>query len=148
MNPLESWSGGSKSFVRESAAIVFASLFLSASIADLHSQNKPPPNMVVGSKPDNSLYYWHPPKTNHFRMTNVWITIAGEAMTPGSEDGTNNEARFNQPVGLAMDEEGDLYVTDVRTARNRSSPPWRELQGGAVLQMAPTAPPGSTNQRA
>jgi sugar lactone lactonase YvrE len=78
----------------------------------LHSQNKPPPNMAVGSKPDTSLFYWHPPKTNHFRMTNVWITVAGAAMKPGSDDGANNEARFNQPVGLAMDQAGDLYVTD------------------------------------
>jgi len=68
--------------------------------------------MAVGSKPDFSLYYWHRGKTNHYRFTNVWSTIAGSATKSGSVDGTNSEARFNQPVGLVMDKAGDLFVTD------------------------------------
>jgi DNA-binding beta-propeller fold protein YncE len=78
----------------------------------LNSQTKPPPNTVVGSKPDLSLFYWHPGRTNHYRFTNVWMTIAGSATMPGSHDGTNNEALFNQPVGLSMDKAGELFVTD------------------------------------
>jgi DNA-binding beta-propeller fold protein YncE len=85
---------------------------LFAAIADLHSQPQPAPNTASGSKPDTSLYYWHPPKTNHQRFTNVWTTIAGTAAMPGNHDGTNDEARFNQPVGLAMDKAGHLFVAD------------------------------------
>src|SRR5438128_2351048 len=68
--------------------------------------------MAAGSKPDRSIMYWHPPITNYLQITNYWTTVAGAAMTPGSDDGTNNQARFNQPVGLAMDKDGDLFVTD------------------------------------
>jgi len=43
-----------------------------------------------------------------------WIvsTLAGLAGTPGSADGTNDEARFNLPSALAVDAAGNLFVTD------------------------------------
>ena len=45
---------------------------------------------------------------------NDWLvdTVAGLAGTPGSNDGTNNGARFKTPRGLAMDPNGTLYVSD------------------------------------
>ncbi len=39
-------------------------------------------------------------------------TIAGLAGSFGSADGTNSDARFNYPVGLAVDGFGNLYVAD------------------------------------
>ena len=39
-------------------------------------------------------------------------TLAGQAGTPGSADGPGPEARFNKPVGLAIDRHGTLYVAD------------------------------------
>ena len=39
-------------------------------------------------------------------------TIAGLAGSFGSADGTNSDARFNYPVGLAVDSSNNLYVTD------------------------------------
>lgn len=42
----------------------------------------------------------------------MWQTIAGAPRLPGSVDGTNNQARLNQPVGLARDKTGDLFVAD------------------------------------
>ncbi len=41
-----------------------------------------------------------------------WFTIAGKAGTPGSTEGTNSAARFNQPNGMTMDKAGNLYVAD------------------------------------
>ena len=43
-----------------------------------------------------------------------WIvsTIAGLALTHGSVDGTNSEARFWSPTGIAVDTNGHLYVAD------------------------------------
>ena len=42
----------------------------------------------------------------------VVTTIAGFPGAPGSADGTNSAARFNQPLGIAVDAAGNLYVTD------------------------------------
>jgi sugar lactone lactonase YvrE len=43
-----------------------------------------------------------------------WIvsTLAGLPGTLGSADGTNDEARFDRPSGLAVDIAGNLFVTD------------------------------------
>ena len=43
-----------------------------------------------------------------------WVvsTVAGLAGSLGSADGTNGDARFNRPSGLALDAGGNLYVTD------------------------------------
>ena len=42
----------------------------------------------------------------------VVTTIAGLANALGFADGTNSVARFAQPVGIAMDAAGNLYVSD------------------------------------
>jgi len=67
--------------------------------------------MVVGSKFEPA-YRWIPGQTNRYQFTNVWTTIAGSATEPGNDDGTNTDARFNQPFGLAMDPAGNLFVAD------------------------------------
>ncbi len=45
-----------------------------------------------------------------------WIPtmVAGSSGVPGSSDGTNSEARFNGPRGIAVDASGVLYVSDAR----------------------------------
>jgi hypothetical protein len=47
-------------------------------------------------------------------MGTNWVvtTLAGLAGSPGSSDGTNSDARFNNPRGVAVDGAGVLYVTD------------------------------------
>lgn len=39
-------------------------------------------------------------------------TLAGRAESWGTEDGPAGSARFNGPVGLALDKQGDLFVSD------------------------------------
>jgi sugar lactone lactonase YvrE len=43
-----------------------------------------------------------------------WVvsTIAGVALTPGSSDGIGSAARFNNPYDVAIDSNGNLFVTD------------------------------------
>ncbi len=41
-------------------------------------------------------------------------TIAGTAGVTGSNDGTNGQAQFNSPSGLACDPAGNLYVADTQ----------------------------------
>ena len=42
----------------------------------------------------------------------VVTTLAGRAGSSGSADGTNSAARFNYPMGVALDTAGNLYVGD------------------------------------
>jgi hypothetical protein len=41
-----------------------------------------------------------------------WTTIAGSAGVIGSADGTNEQARFKSPAGIAVDGAGTLFVAD------------------------------------
>jgi len=53
-------------------------------------------------------------KVSRIGATANWavITIAGLPGQAGSSNGTNNQARFNQPTGLACDPAGNVYVAD------------------------------------
>jgi sugar lactone lactonase YvrE len=53
----------------------------------------------------------------------VVVTIAGLAGAAGSQDGTNNSARFGFPYGVAVDTSGNLYVTDLINATIRKVSP-------------------------
>jgi uncharacterized protein YjiK len=63
----------------------------------------------------------------------VVTTLAGTAGIFGSTDGTGAAARFNGPVGVAIDSAGDIYVTDQGTIV-------RKVTGaGVVTTLAGTA---------
>jgi hypothetical protein len=49
-----------------------------------------------------------------FSVGTNWVasTIAGSPGIIGTNDGTNNLARFNKPQGIAVDHNGNLYVAD------------------------------------
>lgn len=49
-----------------------------------------------------------------FAGTTNWqvSTIAGQPGVPGTNDGAGNEAQFDQPTGIAVDTNGNIYVTD------------------------------------
>jgi hypothetical protein len=42
----------------------------------------------------------------------VVTTLAGLAGSDGSADGTGSAARFHDPIGVAVDSTGNLYVTE------------------------------------
>ena len=97
---------------------VAAAFFWLLSTASVNAQVKAPPKPNPGAAVPNgnmtstTFYSWVPARTNHTHYSNVWTTIAGTAGVSGSKDGTNHEAQFNQPMGLAMDNAGKLYVAD------------------------------------
>lgn len=64
----------------------------------------------------------------------VVTTIAGTAGVAGTADGTGTAARFNRPRGIAVDGNGNLFVTDYSNATLRQITP-----GGVVLTLAGTA---------
>jgi len=80
---------------------------------DAHFQT--PSNLVVD--PSGNIFVSDLKNHTIRRMTpqgTNWVvtTIAGMAGMPGSADGTNSDARFNLPHGIAMDRGGVLYVSD------------------------------------
>ena len=48
-------------------------------------------------------------------------TLAGLASNPGSTDGSGSAARFNQPIGIAVDFGGNVFVADTRNHTIRRS---------------------------
>jgi sugar lactone lactonase YvrE len=60
-------------------------------------------------------------------------TLAGDPATRGNVDATGNAARFNHPVGLAVDTAGSLYVADTFTHTVR-----KVTSGGIVTTVAGT----------
>jgi hypothetical protein len=63
----------------------------------------------------------------------VVSTLAGSAGQTGSADGAGANARFKQPLGIATDPSGNLYVTDSGNDTIRKISP-----GGAVTTLAGT----------
>jgi len=53
----------------------------------------------------------------------VGTTLAGQASSPGSADGSGGSARFNAPFGVAADSAGNLYVADTRNNSIRKVTP-------------------------
>ena len=61
-------------------------------------------------------------------------TLAGNAGTPGSADGTGTAANFNGPSGIVLDGAGNIYVTDTFSHTVR-----QVTQAGVVTTLAGTA---------
>jgi sugar lactone lactonase YvrE len=64
----------------------------------------------------------------------VVTTLAGNPGHPGHADGTGSGASFNEPMGLAVDALGNVYVADSENATVRRITP-----GGAVSTIAGVA---------
>ena len=72
-------------------------------------------------------------------QTYTFTTLAGLAGSSGSTDGTGSAARFNNPVGVAVDSAGNVYVVDQVNHTIRKVTP-----GGVVITLAGLA--GSTGK--
>jgi uncharacterized delta-60 repeat protein len=68
-------------------------------------------------------------------------TLAGLAGSPGSVDGVGTEARFNNPLGLALDRTGNLYVADSYNETIRKITP----QGVVTTVAGSAGDPGSVD---
>ena len=69
----------------------------------------------------------------------VVTTVAGLAGSVGSTDATGTDARFNQPTGVAVGPEGDIYVADSANDAVR-----RISTDGAVTTLSGTAGSGGS----
>ena len=63
--------------------------------------------------------------------TMIVTTLAGSAGVTGSDDGTGTAARFDQPEGVAVDANGNVYVSDTGNNTIRKIMP-----GGTVITLA------------
>jgi glucose/arabinose dehydrogenase len=61
-------------------------------------------NLYVADRDNNTIRKITP--------AGVVTTLAGAAGSYGSADGTGADARFSRPIGVAVDGDGNLYVTD------------------------------------
>jgi hypothetical protein len=71
----------------------------------------------IGSDSSGNLYVADNGNNTVRKLTPVgidWVssTIAGMAGRSGSVDGTNNQTRFNGPIGIAVDGAGNVYASD------------------------------------
>jgi hypothetical protein len=62
-------------------------------------------------------------------------TVAGRAGSPGAADGNGNSARFNEPSGIVVDNDGVLYVADTGNHLIR------KIENGRVTTIAGTSDP-------
>ena len=68
-------------------------------------------------------------------------TLAGTGRQSGSTNGTGSEARFNAPIGLAVDAAGNVYVSDSQNETIRKITP----QGEVTTLAGSAGIPGSAN---
>ena len=61
-------------------------------------------NIYVADTPNNTI--------RKITADGVVTTFAGSAGVPGSSDGMGSSARFNHPIGVAVDGAGNVYVAD------------------------------------
>ena len=87
-------------------------------------------NTPCGIAVDNNTNVYVADKLNHvIRMLALsgtnWVssTIAGLAGNPGSANGTNGNARFTAPCGVAVDGAGNVYVADTGNSTIRKLTP-------------------------
>jgi cholesterol oxidase len=79
----------------------------------------------------------------------VVSTLAGVAAEPGFSDGTGSAARFNGPIGVAVDTSGNIYVGDMDNNAIRKITPSgvvSTLVGSPNVSLRNSQQPASTNQ--
>lgn len=62
--------------------------------------------------PEGNLYSWASQNILKVTPSGIVATAAGRPSTPGCEDGSASDVRFNDPAGIAIDRNGRLYVAE------------------------------------
>jgi len=95
----------------------------------------------IAVDPTGNVYVADNQKIRKITPTGVISTLAGsDSGERGNADGVGTAARFNNPVGLALDVAGNLYVADMRNYMIRKITP-----GGEVSTFAGNGTRGSAN---
>lgn len=88
------------------------------------------------------LYVSDSHSIRYVTMDGKVTTVAGNG-TPGFEDGSATQAKFNNPIGLALDSLGNLYIADNSNNRIRKLTPT-----GQVITVAGTGQAGFMDGKA
>jgi hypothetical protein len=91
-------------------------------------------NSLVYSRCDESLYFIHttiPAVRRLYRGDGGWFveTVAGDPNRAGNADGPADEARFTEPMSIAVTSTGTVYVLDDQRVL-------RKIEGGRVTTLA------------
>lgn len=89
-------------------------------------------NLYVADTRNNTIRKITPPGTV--------TTLAGSAGSEGSTNGTGTAARFNEPFGIAVDDNGTIYVAD-----NSNNAIRKITEAGVVTTLAGGGSPGSND---
>jgi len=91
--------------------------------------------------PDGNLYVvdWYNNMIRKVTLAGAVTTFAG-SLTAGSSDGQGTAAGFYNPVGIAIDPAGNMYITDENNNKIR-----KITSGGLVTTIAGTGSAGTTN---
>jgi hypothetical protein len=85
-------------------------------------------NVYVADEYNHSIRKITPVGTNLSAAVDwVTTTIGGLAGNSGTADGTNSDARFYEPMAVAVDTNGKLYVSDTYNYTIRKGVPWGTL---------------------
>jgi sugar lactone lactonase YvrE len=75
----------------------------------------------------------------------ITTVIAGTAGLTGSADGLGSAARFDSPIGLAVDASGNVYVADVLNNTIRKGTPYTAQTAVLTLTTSPSGLPIEAN---
>lgn len=92
---------------------------------------------------DGTIRKGNPERTPALILSTAYkfTTLAGQPVTPGTNNGSGNAARFNNPAGIAVDSFGNLFVADRQSHTIR-----KVTTAGEVTTLAGRAGiPGSTD---
>jgi hypothetical protein len=70
-----------------------------------------------------SIFFFHFDRAGRAQSGLFVTTFAGVAFNPGAVDGQGASARFNAPLGIAVDKNDNVIVADFRNARIRKIAP-------------------------
>jgi sugar lactone lactonase YvrE len=103
-----------------------------------NAQFSNPNDVAIG--PDGNIYVADTTNNSIRKVTPAGVVTTVAGSTAGVTDGTGTNAQFNGPYGLAVDANGDIYVSDFYNHLIRKVTP-----AGVVTTLAGSGAPGSAD---